>query len=184
MKKLFYTSFVFMAILTCPQISNAQITLEHTFNTYVNFANTISWNGDANYYIDNNSAGNQIKLYNIDYSLFKTVSITPPSGYSITSVSYLTKNLFNSNDKLEFFVQFTGQTTDYSVYQSLRLYDEDGVVIKDFGFNYIFASSIHKINNQYRLSVVRYIYSTPVSYITEIYSLPGSMSYSISEFEN
>ena len=186
MKRLFYTLVLFMAILSCPRISNAQITLEHTFDSPVYFSssNFIYYYGDANYYMSFSSTDNQIKIYNIDYSLYKTVTITPPSGYQIVSVSYLTKTLFNSNDKLEFFVQFTGPTTDYSVYQTLRLYDEDGIVIKDFGFSYSINPSIHKINNQYRLSVVRYIYSTTILYITEIYSLPGSMSYSISEFEN
>jgi len=183
MKKLFYTSALIMAIFTCPKISNAQITLEHTFDSWVNFTNTMSWFGDANYYMNSYPTNNQIKIYNADYSLYKTISITLPSGYSISSVSYLTKTLFNSNDKLEFLVSFMGPTADNS-YHTLRLYDEDGVVIKDFGFNYSLNPVIHKINDQYRLSISRTNYTTSVSYSTEIYSLPGTMSNRISEIEN
>lgn len=185
MKRKIYAAVV-MSLLTCPQFLNAQITLEHTFDSYVIFSAStqINYTGDANYYIPINSTNNQIKLYNIDYSLYKTVSITPPSGYQITFISYLTKHLFNSNDKMEFFVELTGPTTDMTVYKCLRLYDEDGVLLKDFGYDYTVSASIHKIDDDYRLSVLRYLYSDTPSYKTEIYSLPGTVYYNISEVEN
>lgn len=185
MNRLIFNLLVFIIILTCPKKSIAQITLEHTFNSNVSFGGEFFDNGDENYYILINPDDNQIKLYNMDYSLYKTITIIPPSGYKINGLSFLTKTLFNPDDKLEFLVMFYNATSNSNISTTNKLYNEDEILIKDFGYYFLTTTNILKINNQYCLSLLCYTNNTlPFTYKTEIYSLPGAMSTSIAETGN
>lgn len=185
MKRLIYNLLASIIILTCPKNSIAQITLEHTFNGNANFCNAYILNGDVNYYSIINSTDNQIKLFNMDYSLYKTITILPPSGYKISGVSFFTKHLFNNDDKIEFLVMFYSSTSNSNLNTTNKLYNEDENLIKDFGYYYLSTTNIIKINDQYRLLLLCYTNNTlPFTYKTEIYSLPGTMSSSIAETEN
>ena len=176
MKKLVYA--VSAIILYFSQVVNAQITLDHTFDEYV------TYNSDVDLYVPlyTNNNSNNIELYNTDYSLYKNILITPPEGYKLftTSFAYLTpsRKFFNNDYKIEFFVMFQTETplADYNNNYILKLYNEDGTVLKDFGNSYsILYPSFHIVNNQYRLSIVRYYLSgSTISYTTDIYSLQGT----------
>lgn len=195
---------LFMFWLTLIQVTEAQITLEHTFsNESVNF-NLGIVNGAANYHIESvtypeNSFFStkivdnsyKIKIYNSDYSLntYNTYQFIPPSGYKVASVSP-SKKLFNSDNNYEFIVTFS--KTSYSSYDNEYyrsiLYDINGNVIKDFGtgssltvYPYLFI-----IDKQYKLMVIRTTYDTEHNSKTntEIYSVPGTYSsLNVSEYK-
>lgn len=199
-------SFIILLMfwLSLIQVTEAQITLEHTFsNETVNF-NMGVLNGTANFLsesatypensfyftkIVNNSY--EIKIYNSDYSLntYNKYQFTPPTGYKLTSVSP-SKKLFNSDNDYEFIVTFSKtsySSYDNNYYKSI-LYDINGKVIKDFGtgssitiYPFLFI-----INNQYKLMVLRTIYDIENNSITntEIYSVPRTYSsLNVSEYK-
>jgi hypothetical protein len=165
--------------LSCSQVLHAQINLEHTYEGSASYhgAGFINVSAGVNLYILQSNDGNQVKLYNEDHSLYKTVTITPPAGYKIVGLSLVSKKLFNANDNIEFIIIFRRSTADDNN-DNMRLYDDGGNMIKDFGNAYSFNPSCIKISNgQFKLVVFRYMIenSATLYYSTDIYSLPGSV---------
>ena len=83
-------------------------------------------------------------------------------------------------NKVTFFVIFSNPNhPDVNLRANLTLYNEDGIMIKDFGYGQtLVLLGIHLISNgKYRLSIFRSIIN-PQPYeatiLTEIYSLPGN----------
>lgn len=179
MKKLIFTATMAFALLFSQKV-NAQITLEHTFDGNVDYSTSSYFYPGIDYYTYFNSETNQVRIYNKDYSLYKSITITPPANYHISSVYILSKNVFTNDNKITFFAYFTQDNASMNnSLNNLKLYDENGVVIKDFGYLYSFHPSVHIVSNKYRLSVVRYIYTNSnnsITHETDIYSLPGTVS--------
>ena len=183
MKKLIYC-IATVCMLFFAQTMNAQITLEHTFDEEVYFAGTYV-DGNAELFVYDDWENNQLKLYNTDYSLYKSINIILPAGYDGYSIYYITKELFNDDNKIEFIVQFVfGEMVEDSdgnhhyIYRNkIILYNEDGVILKDFGEEvsetYV---DVIKVNEQFKLMVRRYDYGESEYSATEIYSLPGKIS--------
>ena len=174
MKKLIYSAAI-VSLLFFSQTANAQINLMHTFD------GSISWNWYSptiNYYTGVNITTKQVNLYNEDYSLYKSVTVTPPAGYDIANTSNFSKNIVTTDGKITFFVFFTNFSTDANSTYAIKLYDENGTVVKDFGYSASYSINIHSVsNNKYRLSFLRLSYNpypTNPIYKTEIYSLPGT----------
>lgn len=171
-------------------VTYGQIFLEHTFNTSVLYGNQFINTGNVDYYISSNQNTNQIILYNTDYSLYKTVNTTPLTGYSGPFVHYAYKDVFTTDGKIVFIIIFTNPDAftnqEYNTYYYMQLINEDGVVVKELGSSYMSSASIIKLpNNDIKLSVLKWIYNevTPsvYSYLTEIYSLPGTVSVELLE---
>ena len=190
----FYTSIV--AIMCClSQVSNAQITLEHTFkNESVSFMSG-NVNGKPNFSVEklfpvgsfyltevvNNSV--HIKAYNPDYTLIidKTYSLTPPTGYKVSHV-WVFKKVFNTDDNYELLVTFSKISPVSNDNEACRLilYDSNRNVIKDFGAGHMFyiGNLVYIINNSCKVRIVRRLYSGGENFVdnTEIYSVPGDPS--------
>ncbi len=150
---------------------NAQITLENTFsdNLYY-FTNT---HLKTLYFSASPVNGNQFIFYNEDYSYYKTVTITPPSGYKCFGIGNISDHLFNSDDLIEFTCVF-GDTLNNSGYL-LKLYNENETEMQNFGNAY--SSYAYKtINNDVRFSVFKYVDYPNSDYETDVYSLPGSIA--------
>jgi len=178
MKNLIY-SMTIITLLLFSQALSAQINLEHTFEGQVTLPNSFYISNSTDYYIA--TTNNQIKFYNMDYSLYKTVNIVPPTGYAINQSYMFSTNLFNTDNKVEFLVLFLQLGAPASdSYSTLRLYNDEGTLIKDFGYNYLFSCSSHKTNNnQCRLSILVYHFpqsGSTITYTTDIYSLPGTVT--------
>ena len=151
-----------------------QISLEHSFDP----------NEKVLVYSDNTTLkyvtllGTKFSIYNSDYSLYKTFTISLPPKYSSISISThdnfnfnVSKHLFNTDDKLEFFVFFEGSGGN------LIVYNEDGNVVKDFNgsYDYQVIDVFHdSTTNTNKLKMGKYIsqYSFDVAY--DIFSLPTS----------
>ena len=132
--------------------TNAQIELLRTFETRPWYNDQY----DVRIYATNS---NPVKIYNEDFSLRKSVYLDLPDGYSYLYFYNFSEKIFNTDDKLEFLVE-------YNPSNGLRLYNEDGVMLKDFGG--IYSHEIHCTSNgEYRLTVVKN------NSITEVYKLPG-----------
>ena len=189
----FYTSIV--AIMCClSQVSNAQITLEHTFKNENVSIMSGNVNGKPNFFVEklfpvgsfyftevvNNSV--HIKAYNPDYTLIidKTYSLTPPTGYK-TSYVWVFKKVFNTDDNYELLVTFSkiSPVSDDNEARRLILYDSNKNVIKDFGAGNMFyiGNMVYIINNGCKVLISRYLYDGGDWVAnTEIYSVPGDPS--------
>jgi len=177
--------FVIINVICCYQVINAQFTLEHTFEasdisttTLTNFSNNIAMN--VSYYTIYNKSTNQVKLYNEDYSLFKSITITPPTNYRIFGIGTggTSNPVFVMNDKTTFFVTFMIENiTDINTATNLRLYNEDGIIVKDFGYGASVTAVFHTTKKGLlRLAIIRdkaISASSPRTYETEIYSVEG-----------
>lgn len=178
MKTLFYSISISILLLLSLE-SNAQITLEHTFD------DLLQWQGDIymeqNLYPTNTYQITGIKdnsysimIYNSDYSLqsSKTFNFTPPIGYKISTVS-VSRKLFNSDENYEFMVSYVNDNAFDNTHYKIKLYDQNGNVIKDFGTSYILTaySYLHVVNGKLRLII--YNLTVDGKQKTEIYSVPG-----------
>lgn len=163
-------TIVFFVFLIIALNLKAQITLEHSFSSQGHY--TWYYNSDEGIrYYGFNKATNQLTLYNVDYSIYKTITMSIAADYKFYSIYCVSDKLFNSDDKIEF-VFVTSKGTDYS----MKLYDENKNLLKDFG-NRFFASVISR-NEVCKLFVRLMIYNSTTqiySYLDEVYSLPGKI---------
>ncbi|MCS3530422.1 T9SS type A sorting domain-containing protein [Chryseobacterium sp. JUb7] len=149
MKKL-----LFSAALVSANLVFGQITLEHTFTNEKAYPYITS---TETYYIAK-SNNNNLKIYNSDYSLYKTVNVPVPANYNMifypeNNLLTISKHVFNTDNKFEFLVEAYGPTQNPD--RKLLLIDEDGNLLKDFhqnstlpyGLNFeIFHDSVTNIN--------------------------------------
>lgn len=164
--KLLIVAF-FISVLTV----KAQINLEHTFAENVYPFNT----NNGTYYYGLSSKNTLLKIFNPDYSLYKFITLTPPTGYGFSNVLSISKTLFNSDDRIEFIVVYN-QLSDFYSY-SMKLYNENLDLLKDFG-NRMSAYVNMNSSNKIKLNVLGMQLDNKTSsfnYITDIYSLPGSL---------
>lgn len=146
---------------------NAQISLDQTYTPSTVTAIVLSSAGDKIAVKDTGS--NQIRIYNPDYSLWKT--ITPPavSGYKFSSFAYISDNLFNSDGNLEVIAVYSNYSASSPFYYfKAQLIDESGGVLFDLGYAINFG--VHYINGVYKLFSYN-VYSLE----NKIYSLPGTI---------
>lgn len=176
------------------QVSNAQITLEHTFKNENVSVVSGNVNGKPNFFVEklfpvgsfyltevvNNSV--HIKAYNPDYTLIidKTYSLTPPTGYK-TSYVWVSKKVFNTDDNYELLVTFSkiSPVSNDNEASRLILYDSNKNVIKDFGAGNMFyiGNMVYIINNGCKVPISRYLHNGGDWVAnTEIYSVPGDPS--------
>lgn len=136
MKKILLTG-----VLLASSISFAQITLENTFpdNQYIS---TYTNDNDMFYVgsIFNTKNNNILYLYNSDFSVRKVINVPVPNGYKINYFTYnttgkevifITKHIFNTDDKYEFIINVVSENND--IYRGmLLLVNEDGLLLKNF----------------------------------------------------
>ncbi|AZA82921.1 hypothetical protein C1637_17750 [Chryseobacterium lactis] len=150
-----------------------QINLIHTFPTTEDAAMYI--NDTQLVYCTQLDYTSVLKIYNQSYNLLKTVNIPVPAGYNgdmlfIKDESYqISKNIFNTNDKLEFIVYFRAPGTQAS---KLLIVDEDAAVVKDFPGTY--RSEFTKIYHDPTDNTNKLKLFNETTLQTEIYSLPTS----------
>lgn len=170
---------------------NAQVTLDQTYSLIGNSTKFYSYSiGCVN---ENLSTSNVTKyilydtnhilqLYNLDYSVYKSITITPPSGYAFVGYYLASTNLFNNDNKVEFIITFS-QTVNHNVTYSMLLMDESGNTIQNIG-NYYYATAFINSNNQFKMLVYNAYFSPvytnyPTVYhyenYTNIYSLAGTV---------
>lgn len=164
-KILSFIMFVVMGLMYC----TAQISPITTLPRYVYYSGL-----DANKYYPMIPDGNVIYIYNWNGSLYKTVSVVPPSGYSVYAISCLSKKFINNDDKLEMCV--TLMATSHSgdnLNEKMWLINEDGTKLNDFGNGYSFSASFASYNGETHLTILKTTIN-PTAYSTTIYRCSGS----------
>lgn len=147
---------------------NAQITLENTYNglTYYASCKMINLNsGDK--YVFYDATINQLKLYNTNHSLWKTISIPTIPNYTFHYYENISENLFNTNEQVECLITYYNPT-DYN--QHTALINENGS-IAFIKLNSYFDGIKVTENNSYKL-----LLSDALNNDKYVYSLPGTSS--------
>lgn len=175
-KKIMKKLLLSVATIFATNSAIGQITLEHSFASQqqvIKYSDATTLK-----YVTFN--GSQVIIYNADYSVFKTFSVTIPSNYSRAYLSTfedfpfnVSKHVFNTDDKLEFFIFFDGSSWPT---QNVIIYDEDGNIIKNFNDNYTYelVDIFHdNTTNTNKLKMGKYSVGTS-NPTFDIYALPTS----------
>jgi hypothetical protein len=151
-----------------------QVTLEKAYSGYTQYAFL-----EGDYYFSLDYANHKCSVYNLEHNLIKTINIQVDAGWYLYDVIYLSKNVFNDDDKLEFVVVFNKYVSDdensgHFVYLT-KVVNEDGNVLTSIdggGYTYVYENK----NGKIKMLVYVYDFSDYV-YIskTNIYSLAGEL---------
>ncbi|PWN71327.1 hypothetical protein C1631_001515 [Chryseobacterium phosphatilyticum] len=168
--------FMLAAAIAITGFTFGQITLDKNF---ISENLQVYTNADETFYYSVGHTMNVVKIYKADYSLYKQFSPTVPTGYSMFVDQYhnnfiLSKNIFNTDNKLELIITFEKyNTVTYEREYIIKIYNEDGNIIREFGPNYKFTDE-YDINiyhdNTSNINKLRLFNQNTNS--TEIYSLP------------
>lgn len=92
--------------------ANAQITIEHSYQVPQSDGErdlqiiNLEISGYKYSLIDKGT--NQVRLYNLNHSVWKTINISMPSGYTSWYPAYITEKLVNSDNNVELFIDLGG----------------------------------------------------------------------------
>ena len=164
MKKL-----LFIIAMAISNLSFAQITLEQTYVSS-GFSSINAFNTDSgiNFFTSDNLL-NQIKIYNSNHILIKTVNVPVDSGSRLSSIWFPSDKLFNSDNLVEMII-VTFNTTTFA--KKMELINEDGVVLQNLG-NRTEAMLIRLANGNYKLETR---INDSVGFDFDIYNLTGTLS--------
>jgi hypothetical protein len=171
MKKLFLISILTIIGFTL----RAQITLEHTYASSNFPMSTVKLaNSGVKYYFWD-KANNQVKLYNLDHSIFKTITYPSIVGATSKLLVYISETLFDLDNEVELMIGFgTGIATT----SGTRVINEDGTIIfEKLGESLIDENSINMLEQI--VSVVNTSVGTKLILFDminqgyNVYALPG-----------
>jgi hypothetical protein len=120
----------------------------------------------------------ECRIYNLDHSLWKTISIKLPANYYLSDVKFVTQNLFNTDGNVELWYSAynwvsTGTDTGYYRYES-KVIDEQGKVLASVD-NGSYAYIIQTGETRFSLLVYAYDNSFwPGSVKTHLFSIPST----------
>lgn len=160
MRKTLLTGFLFFTIL-----SFGQIELEHTYNAGLITRIKLEYSGEKYYLFDN--ATNELKFFNADHSLWKTIVLEAPPSWPppSTFVLHVSEAEINPDTNLEII---------YSYYNSLNNSFESKVVSEDGTVLLLIpdASSValSKIQGQTTKLISK---NTNFDTISKVYAIPG-----------
>jgi len=160
--KLFYTISLALMMMSV----QAQITKEYTYdNTYADDFGIIQLAVSGYVYYSIDYSADVMKLYNMDHSLLKNVTLPGPYflGDSYT-ISYISESLFDWDDDVEFVVTTWNTTLGYSVVHC-GVYNDGGSKWVGWDSTYV---------NVYNTSDGAKMIATGRD-STRVYSLPGTV---------
>jgi hypothetical protein len=175
-------------------VCNSQITLEFQTPNYFLFNMKLS-NSESKYFERNfvkiNSL-NQVTLYNLDGSLFKSIQLPqkPDTLSYIIEINFFSKALFdNDSTNLEFLVLYACDSILSGASSRVKIVREDGTILldeanasPDFGTDYNFG--VIKTEQGSKL-ILYYTYQTTTwPYQTKVFNLPGELPTNTEEKSN
>lgn len=171
MKQIILTSLLAISML----VGFAQITLQKTYNysTSVVMLETLGYK-----YFLMDVPNSQVRFYNMDHSLYKTVNCNVPNGYYLADIKYVSQNLFNADAQIEFvytYYKYVATASSYYYMYGSRVVNENGNnMLTIEGAQYIFVNKTGE--SEYKLFAYCFDYSVfPETVWTNIYNLPGSI---------
>ncbi len=145
--------------------TQAQITLEHTYSGNASEI-VLSAGGDKIMYFDSLN----VYLYNMNHTLWKTITPTYYSGYKIQAISVVSDNLFNSDNLVEMIVGYYSSSMGFKG----AVINESGSVLFDLGSAYFGSVHYNSADNNYKVFAVSQSPIYPYSN-SAIYGVPGTI---------
>ncbi|MFO7617400.1 MAG: hypothetical protein R6V75_09125 [Bacteroidales bacterium] len=163
-----------LGLLPLPGI--AQISLVQSFSYSGTF--TRLENGDFRFFLMDVPAS-ECRIYKPDFSLDKRVKLDVPANRWLSDIKYLSRNLFNTDEKMEMlyvYYQYVETATSYYYIYTTRVADESGQVLLDVpGGSYAEVKAIGPTQSVLLVYVSDYsIY--PYTVETRLYSIPGMLT--------
>ncbi|MCF8381659.1 MAG: T9SS type A sorting domain-containing protein [Bacteroidales bacterium] len=174
MKKL----FVIAGLLFFSYTSFGQLSIEHSFNYS---ANVTKLNSTTYKYFLMDVPAHQCRIYNLDYSLYKTINLPVPGGEWLYDIRFVSEDLFNEDSKIEVlytyykWVAASGTASGYYIYHT-KVINEDGTLLLDVpGALYSYVKEVSP--DEYSLFLYAYDFSVdPYTIWTSICKLPGVLN--------
>ena len=175
MKKII---FGLIASFGISSLSFGQLTLEHSYSTYVwtDATNVFKTDSGLNYFTLDNVT-NVLRIYNENHTLIQTTNITLPTNYHIAYILYPSDKLFNTDSIIEFIIRFdrdTSAPTTLDRYK-LNLLNQNNITIQEFG-NRSEATVIKGMMNSLKLITAIGNNFTGNPSLYEVYTLTGTLS--------
>ncbi|HNX85396.1 MAG TPA: T9SS type A sorting domain-containing protein [Bacteroidales bacterium] len=167
-----YFAILFLLVFSFGQ-TRAQVTLEKTMteSTWYTQLPTAGYK-----YFGMDVTNNQCKIYNLDYTLWKTIQLSIPTGYTLYDIQFVSQNLFSTDGQIGLAYMYyqynsTGQYYTYGV----KIIKENGTILATIpGAAYMYV--IPTGSNGTKFITYQFDYSTwPYFQGTNIYSLPGTL---------
>ena len=161
-----------LLVLVGSAYSFSQPLLENVYSNSGNIS-TLEVSGDKYYTMD--IINKQCKLYNMDHSTYKTISLAVPENYYLYNIQFVSQHLFNQDDLVELvyiYSQYIPTETSYYYLYETRVINENGTeILKVPGAGY--TEIIQTTASGRKFLVYTYDYSVfPATYQTRVYSLP------------
>lgn len=169
------TNFLTAVLAIFSLVSSAQITLDHKYD-YSTSVVKLETKGYKYYLMDVPTA--QCRIYNMDHSLYKTITCNVPNGYYLTDIKYVSENLFDADVDIEilytYYKYVATSTSYYYIYGSRIVNDNGSVMLTIDGAQYNFVNKTG--DSTWKLFSYCYDYSVfPEKVWTNIYNLPGQL---------
>lgn len=117
-------------------------------------------------------ANSKCDIYNLDHTLWKSISITLPANYYLFDIKFVTENLFNTDNSIEIWYsayEYMNNAETGNYISGIINENKDVLVTTQGG---LYAYILKAGEETYKLSVYAYDKSGNVK--THIYSLPSS----------
>lgn len=176
MKRIILTGWFLFLIATL----YGQITLHKTYN-YSATVVKLETLGYKYYLMD--VPNSQVRIYNMDHSVFKTINCSVPNGYYLSDIKYVSENLFNSDSQIELaytYYQYVATSTSYYYMYGAKVINETGTVLQPIdGAQYLYVNKTG--DAEYKLFAYCFDYSVfPEKVWTNIYNISGFPVFSAS----
>ncbi len=150
--------------------ASAQITYETTYNGWANLIQ-LDVSGYKYCYLD--VQNKELKIHNLDHSLWKQVNLNIPSGYTLSTNAYnVSENLFSLDNNVCFLYSY--YTTTPALHYESRVMNENGLTLLTIA-NCNYACAYSAGDNETKLLANCTDYSTNIS-TTRVYDLPGNIN--------
>lgn len=152
-----------------------QITLQKTYN-YSTSVVKLETSGYKYFLMD--VPNSLCRIYNMDHSVFKTISCTVPNGYYLADIKFVSEKLFNSDSQIELaytYYKYVATANSYYYLYGAKVTGESGSTILTIdGAQYVYVIKTGDTEN--KLFAYCFDYSvSPEKVWTNIYNIPGSL---------
>ncbi len=167
MKKLTFTLFTILFSLNC----KSQISLENSYPSpnNLNYVSIVNLSSSGYKYLLQDGNNNQIKIYNLNHSLWKTINLSIPVGFSLSDVANVSEELFNLDGSVELSYSYANYSTSPVQYETKIINETGSVLLTIPNCNAAYAGSTG--TNGWKLIAWISGGSNPSR---DIYSLPGT----------
>lgn len=146
----------------------SQITLENVYSHGDLKLCNLSSGGYKYYLLD--KANNQIVMYDMNHSIYRTINVIPPAGsYTYTYVKFLSDKLFDTDNLIEFVIGYRNTSPPFDI--PSKIYNENGSLLLQSYYQDEF--SVLNVGGIFKLK--KYSTVSGSSDSTKIYSLPGEL---------